>query len=123
MVEKLHGAVRVGGDSSDFGVEGFLFHLEGGQIRVVVDAALSEEGDIFEAVVTLDNMMEIGMSFAADIFQGFDIEVELWRVLGAAFGVDLTVFEDRFEPGEVFVVMSHDNLKVYGVEALSRGSF
>ncbi len=42
QVEELHGAVRVGGDASCFGVEGYLLHLDCCQIGMVIDAALGE---------------------------------------------------------------------------------
>ena len=113
----------VGSDSSYFGVQCLLFHLECGQIRVIVDAGLSEQGDIFEPIVAFDNVVKIGMSFAADVFHSFEIKRRLWRVFGTTFRIDLAVFEDRFEPGKVFVVMSHDNLKVDRVQTCGRGGF
>ena len=102
----------VGSDSSYFGVQGSLLHLERVQIDVVIDATLGEERDIFETIVALDDMMKIGMSFATNVLQGFHIEKKLRRVFRAAFAVHLAVLDDRFEPGKVFIVMSHDNLKV-----------
>ena len=61
------------------------------------------------------------MAFTADVFKGLDFEGGLGRVLGATFGVYLAVFDDRLEPGEVFVVMRNDNLKVQRVPRCGRG--
>ena len=41
-VEELHGAVRISGDTSWLGVEGYLFHLECREIDMIIDAALGE---------------------------------------------------------------------------------
>lgn len=86
---------------------------------MVVHAALGEQGDILEALVVPDNMIKVGMAFTADVVKNLNIEAKFGRVLGTAFGVDLAVFDDRFEPGKVFAVMRDDNLKVRRVK--SRG--
>ena len=67
-VEELEDAVRVGGHVAGFGGEGGFFHLEGGERDVVVDAALGEEGDGGEVVVVLDDVVEVGVAFTADVF-------------------------------------------------------
>lgn len=82
---------------------------------MVIDAALGEEGNILETLVVLDNMIEVGVTFTTDVLKGLDFERKLRRVLGAAFGIDLAVFNDRFEPGKVFAVMRDDNLIVLRV--------
>ncbi len=61
------------------------------------------------------------MAFAADILERFDVEGGLGSMLGTAFGVDLAVVDDGFEPGEVFIVMGDDNLEVHGIECRGRG--
>lgn len=101
-----------GGDTSWFGVEGYFSHLKCVEIGMVINAGLREKGDILEALVVLDDMMKVGVTFAADVFEGFGVELKLGRVLGAAFGVDLAVFDDRFEPGKVFIVVRDDYFKV-----------
>ena len=115
-VELFHCAVREGGDPSWFGVEGDLLHLECGQIRVVIDTALDEQGDIAEAIIVLDDVVKVGVTFAADVLEGLDVEAKLGCVLGAAFGVDLAMFDDRLKPRKVFIVVGHDHLKVWRVE-------
>lgn len=55
-VEELHCTVWEGSDASRFGVEGYFLHLQRGQIGVIINAALGEEGDILEAVVVLDDV-------------------------------------------------------------------
>ena len=42
-------------------------------------------------------------------------------MLGSAFVVDLAVFDDWLEPGEVLVVMRDDNAKVWRVESVDGG--
>ena len=103
----------VGGDAARFGGESHLFHLEGGEIGVVVDTALGEEGDIFETVVVCDDVMQVGVTFAANVFKGFDVEGGLRRARWSTFGIDLAVFDDSSEPREVFVVMGDDNTKAH----------
>ena len=104
--------MRVSGDPSRLGVEGSLFHLECGEISMVIDAALGEQGDILETVVVLDNMVEVGVTFTADVLEGIDVEAELGRVLRAAFGIDLAVLDDCFEPAKILAIVRDDNLQV-----------
>ena len=112
----------VGGDSARFGCEGYLLHLDSGEVGMVVDAALGEEGNIFEAIVVLDNVVKVGVTFAANVLKRLDVDAKLGGVLGSAFGIDLAVFHDRLEPGEIFAVMRDDNLKVLGVPCCRGGS-
>lgn len=120
MVEEFHGAVRVGSDSAWFGVECSLLHLECGQIGVIFNAALGEHGDIRQAIVVLDDMMKVGVTFAADVLQSLDV-TDFRCKFGAAFGVDLAVINDGFEPGKIFAVMGDDNFEFRRVESRSRG--
>ena len=119
-VEQFHCAVRESGDPSWFGVEGDLLHLECGQIRMVIDTALDEQGDITEAIIVLDDVVKVGVTFTADVLEGLDVEAKLGCVLGAAFGVDLAMFHDRLKPRKVFTVVSDDHLKVWRVERRGR---
>ena len=120
-MEELHGTVREGSDPSRFGVEGNLLHLHCGQVGVIIHAALGEQGDIFEAIVVVDDMVHVGMPFAANVFESLHVEAEFGRVLGAAFGVDLAVSNDRLEPAKVFAIMSDDNLNLLGIKSRGRG--
>lgn len=120
-VEELHGTVRKGSDPSGFGVEGNLLHFHCGQVGVIIHAALGEEGDILEAVVVVDDMVHESMPFAANVLESLHVEAEFGRVLGAAFGVDLAVSNDRLEPAKVFAVMSDDDLNLLGIKSRGRG--
>ncbi len=40
-------------------------------------------------------MVKVGVTFPADVLKSLDIEAIIGRVLGAAFGIDLAVFDDR----------------------------
>ena len=82
---------------------------------MVIDAALGEQGDVFEAIVVLDDVGQEGVAFAADVLESLDVEAKLGGVLGAAFGVDFALVHDRLKPGEVFVVVSDDKFKVLWV--------
>lgn len=104
-----------GSDSSRFGLEGYLFHLECGEISVVIDAALGEKSDVLDALVVLDDVVKVGVTFTADVLKSLDFEVKLGRMLGAAFGIDLDVVDDRLQPGKVFAVMRDDDLNVLKV--------
>ena len=61
------------------------------------------------------------MAFTADIFKSLDIKAKVGRVLRAAFGIDLAVIDDGFEPGKVLAVMRDYNLKVWRVSRRGRG--
>lgn len=121
MVEELHGTVREGSDASWFGVEGYLLHLQCSQIRVIIDAALGEQGDILEAIVVLDDVTQVGVTFAANVLKGLDVEVELGRHCGVTFGVDLTLVHDGLKPGKVFIVVGDDELEALRVKIRDRG--
>ena len=82
---------------------------------MVVDAALSEQDNILEALVMFDDMMKVGMTFTANVLKGLNFEAGLGRMLGAAFRIDLAVFDHRFEPGQVFVVVRDNNLVVQSI--------
>lgn len=120
-VEELHGAVREGCDLSRFGLEGYLLHLQCGEISMVIDPALGEQSDVFETLVAVGYVVKVGVTFTADIFKSLDIEAKVGRVFRAAFRIDLAVIDDRFEPGKVFVVMRDDDLKVWRVSRCGRG--
>ena len=49
--------MREGSDAARFGIECYLFHLQRGQIGVIIDTALGEQSDIFEAFVLVDDMV------------------------------------------------------------------
>ena len=104
--------MREGSDAARFGIECYLFHLKRGQIGVIIDTALGEQSHIFEAFVLVDDMVQVCVTFAADVLQRLDVEAKLGRVLGAAFGVDLALSDDWLEPGEVFAVMGDDKFDV-----------
>lgn len=110
--------MREGGDSSWFDFESFLLHLERGELDMVIHTTLGEKGDILKALVVIDNMVKVGVTFTADVLKGLDFEAKLGRVLGTAFGVHLAMSDDRLQPGKVFVVMRDDDLKV---QSLARG--
>ena len=80
---------------------------------MVVDSALGKESDILEAVVVLDNMVKVGVTFTTNIFKWLDFEAWFWRMFRAAFRINLAVIDDRFKPGKVFVVLSDNNLKIF----------
>ena len=79
---------------------------------MVVDAALSEEGDILQVIVVFDNMMKEGVTFTPNVLKRFNVEAFLGRVLGAAFGINLAMSDDGLKPGKVFAVMSDNELNV-----------
>ena len=79
---------------------------------MVIDAALSEKGDILEVIVVFDDMIKEGMTFTANVLKRFNVEGSLGRVLGAAFGINLAMSDVGLEPGEVFAVMSDDEFNV-----------
>ena len=88
---------------------------------MVIDAALSEECDILEVIVVVDDMIKVSMTFTANVLKRFDVEACLGRVLGAAFGINFAVFDDGLEPGKVFVVMSDNELNVLRFLCCGRG--
>ena len=61
---------------------------------MVIDAALSKKGDVLEALVVLDNMVKVGMTFTANVLKGINFETGLGRMLGATFRIDLAVFDN-----------------------------
>ena len=79
---------------------------------MVIDAALSEEGDILQVIVVFDDMIEEGMTFTANVLERFNVEVSLGRVPGAAFGINLALSDNGLEPGKVFAVMSDNEFNV-----------
>ena len=114
-LEQLHGSMREGSDPSVLCLQGSLLHLECSKIGMVVDTALSKEGDVLEAVVVLDNMAKVGVTFTTNILKSLDFKTWLGCIFGAAFRVHLAMIEDRLEPGEILVVVSNDDLKVLSV--------
>ena len=111
--------MREGSDASRFGHEGDFSHLLCLEIGMVIDTALSKEGDILQVIVVLDDMMEVCVTFTANVLKRFNVEASLGRVLGAAFGINLAFSNNRLEPGKVFAVMSDNEFNVLGV--LCRG--
>ena len=82
---------------------------------MVVDTALSKERDVLEAVVVLDNVVEVGVTFTTNVLKWLDFEAWLRRMFGAAFRIDLAMVNDRLEPGEVLIVLGNDKLKFFRV--------
>ena len=113
--------MREGSDASRFGIEGYFPHLLCGQVGVVVDAALNEEGDILQVVVVFNDMMKVCVTFTTNVLKRFHVEAPLGRVVGAAFGINLAVSDDGLEPGKVFAVMSDNELNVLRVLCGGRG--
>ena len=97
---------------SRFSIEGYFLHLLCIQVGVVIDAALSEKGDILQVIVVFCDMMKEGVTFTPDVLKRFNVEASLGRVLGAAFGVNLALSDDGHEPCKVFAVMSDNELNV-----------
>ena len=52
---------------------------------MIVDTALSKEGDILKAVIVLDDMVKVGMTFTTNILKWLDFEAWLGRIFRAAF--------------------------------------
>ena len=113
--------MREGSDASRFGIEGYFPHLLCLQVGMVIDAALNEEGDIFQVIVVFDDVMKVGVTFTANVLERFHVEASLGRVLGAAFGIDLALADDGLEPGKVFAVMGDNELNVLRVLCRGRG--
>ena len=65
---------------------------------MVIDAALGEQSNILEAMVVLDDVIKIAVTFSANVLESFDVEANLGRVLRATFGVDFAMFDDWLEP-------------------------
>ena len=79
---------------------------------MVIDTALSEEGDILQIIVVFHDMIKVGVTFTANVLERFNVEASLGRVLGTTFGVNLALSDDGLEPGKVFVVMSNNELNI-----------
>lgn len=107
--------MREGRDPSVLCVKGPLLHLKGREVDMIVDAALGEEGDVLEAVVVLDNVVKVGVTFTTNVLKCFDFKPWLGRMFGAAFRVDLAMVNDRLQPGEVLVVLGNDDFKILRV--------
>lgn len=119
-VEKLHDTMRKGGDSPWSGLEGNFLHLKCREIGMIVDAALGEKSDVLEVLVMVNNVVKVGVAFTANVLKGLDFERKLGRVLRATFSVYLAVFDDRLEPGEVFIVMRDDDLTFQRIPCCGR---
>ena len=88
---------------------------------MVIDAGLSEKSNILEALVILDDVVKVGMTFTADVWEVLDLEAKLGCVLRAAFGIDPAVLDDWLKPVKVFTVMCDDDLEVQIVSHCRRG--
>ena len=82
---------------------------------MIVDAALSKEGDILENIVVLDDMVKVGVTFTTNVLKWLDFEAWLGRMFRAAFRIDFGIFEDGLEPGKVLVVVGYHNFKLFRV--------
>lgn len=78
---------------------------------MVINAALDEECDISQRVVIVDDVVEEGVSLTANVGQRREFERGCWRIVGSAFTINAAFRTFLLEPGEVFVVVTHDDFE------------